>query len=139
MIRLLALLATAAAVVWLAGSAVERGDEAVPALDLKHKVSELRDGLARVAASIPEVELAISDPVPAGGGDSMPAPRPDSGRALADDATVASPEPFVVDDEAPSAPQTAAAAPRSALDRKQTRAVRGRLDRVMTLATGSER
>lgn len=141
--RLVATLATAVAVVWLLGTPGERDDEAIPSLGLAHKVGELKDGIAQVAASIPELEPASSDPVPPGGGDTMPAPSPDAGRALPEDATIASPEPFVVDDEAPQAAQTPATpaemASRSRLDRDETDAIRSRLDRVMTLAAGSER
>lgn len=145
MIRLAITLASAAAVIFVVSHAAERlegNGDPLPGTDVRHKVAEFVNELAR---SVPLPDLASLGR--AGGADAEVPPAdpeplesvPTNPHSPGPSAHVREPEPFVPDEPDPEAVVAdAATTPRQELDRDGAAAIRGRLDRVMWLAAGRE-
>jgi len=135
-IRLLAMLIVAGAVVWGAGLLGDRLDSApaLPSTDSAHQVLDLVQQLALAAG---EGEPLVAAAPVAPGGDSMAEPRPDTRRAPEPVREVAEPVAFVPDEPEPQ-PGVTDASEHEPLDRERTNTVMFRLDRVMSLASGRE-
>jgi hypothetical protein len=128
MIRLLAMLIVAGAVVWGAGQFADRlgATPSLPSIDGAHRVLDFVQQVALAAGE--------GDPLVAA---APAAPRPDTRRVPEPVHEVAEPVAFVPDEPEPQ-PGIAEAAQRAPLDRDATHTVMFRLDRVMSLAAGRE-
>ncbi len=150
MIRLVATLATAALVIWLAGQASEKGfDPAAHPLaqSARRTVELLGEAVARPPDAVTQAVEPVADAKP-----EVPVAAPVENKTVPADPApelllepgrvITAPEPFVLDGPEENVPRvvaTRAPVVRTPLDRESADQVRSRLDRVMSLASGRGR